>query len=189
MHIQKMKILLSILLVFVSAVCLAEPPNKAEQELDIREATFRYQFGNNASGQQKNTKNYYLSIDAGDKKTDPDDAFLKRFTGSPPVKKVSECDESVIQGVVDKKTGEPGLVFRTGAIKWISDTEVEVSGGYYEGNLSSSGNTYYLKRDADKWKVIKNVMQRISWTQPMPNHSVERRSYGKFRLPTAAAHA
>jgi hypothetical protein len=178
--------LLSILLVFSSSVCIASPPDKVEQELDIREATFRYQFGNNASGQKTNTKNYCLSIDAGDKKTDPDDAFLKRFTGSPAVKKLSACDKSGMHGVVDKKTGERGLMFHTGAIKWVSDTEVEVSGGYYEGGLSSSGNTYYLKREAGKWKVIRDVMQWISWTQPMPGHSIEQGSSDTLRLPTAA---
>jgi hypothetical protein len=163
MHILKMKTLLGLLLIFVFSVCLAELPNNAAQELDIREATFRYQFGKNASYQQQGAKNYYLAVESGDKQTDPDDAFMKRFTGNnPPVKKVSECDAWPDKGVVDMKTGEQGIIFKTGAIKWLSDNEVEVSGGYYENGLSASGNTYYLKRVDGKWKVTKGVMHWIA---------------------------
>jgi hypothetical protein len=158
-----MKTFLALLLVLVFSACVAESAKKAAEELDIREATYRYQFGKNASGQQQSAKSYYLSLDAGDKRKDPDDGFIKRFAdNTPPVKKVSECDASANKGVVDKKTGERGLIFSTGAIKWVSDTEVEVSGGYYEAGESSSGNTYYLKKVEGKWKVIKDVQQWIS---------------------------
>lgn len=158
-----MKPLLTLILVCVSSVCLAEPPNKAAEELDIREATFRYQFQKNASGQQQHAKSYYLAIQVDGKPTDPDDAFMKRFAGNnPPVKKRSECDTSTGKGAIDKKTGQLGLVFNTGPIKWVSDTEVEVSGGYYEAGLSASGNTYYLKKVHGKWRVVKDVMVWIS---------------------------
>jgi hypothetical protein len=158
-----MKALVTILLTFASLVGCPQAPNKAAEELDIRETTFRYQFGKNASGQQQSAKSFYLAVSADDKQTDPDDAFIERFAGNePPVKKVSECDSSGA-GVVDKKTGESGLIFKTGAIKWVSDTEVEISGGYYEAGLSASGNTYYLKKVNGKWTVIKDVMHWISY--------------------------
>jgi hypothetical protein len=53
-------------------------------------------------------------------------------------------------------------MFNTGAIKWVSPTEVEIAGGYYEGILSASGNTYYLEKDDGKWKVLKDVLHWIS---------------------------
>lgn len=72
---------------------------------------------------------------------------MKRFIGhKPSVKKASECETKPEKGVVDKKTGEHVLVFPIAEIKWVSDSEVEVSGGYYEGSLSASSNTYYLKK-------------------------------------------
>jgi len=158
-----MRAFLTILLALFSTACVAAPVNKAAEELDIREATFRYQFGKNASGQQQAAKNFYLAVPGGGKGTDPDDAFMKRFAGNKPtVKRLSECDSSDDKGVVDKKTGERGLIFTTGAIKWVSDTEVEISGGYYEAGLSASGNTYFLKKVDGKWKVIKDVMHWIS---------------------------
>lgn len=161
-RVPSMKAFLTVLLMFVSSVCVAEVPNKAVEELDIREVTFRYQFDKNASGQQQRAGAYYLAIAAGGKSSDPDDAFMERFAGNKPrVKKHSECDLLAEKGVVDKKSGEKGLVFHTDAIKWVTETEVEVAGRYYEANQSASGNTYYLKKLDGKWKVLKDVMHWI----------------------------
>ena len=138
--------------------------SSAAEEWDIREATFRYQFRKNASGQQQAAKVYCLELAVDGKRADPDDAFLKRFAGNkPPVKKGSECGMSAEQGVViDKETGASGLIFNTGDIQWVSDTEVEVSGGYYEASLSASGNVYSLKKVNGIWTVIKEKMTWIS---------------------------
>lgn len=123
----------------------------SEQEDDIREAVFRYQFDHNASGQQKRAQFYYLAV--GKKQADPTDEFMKRFADHhPPVRKVSEW----------KPKGRPGLVFRVSSIKWISDTKVEAEGGYYEGLLSSSGNTYIVVKRQGKWKVVHDRLDIIS---------------------------
>jgi ankyrin repeat protein len=74
----------------------------------VEEATFRYQFGNNASGQQSRTGVYFLSIsDKFGKSIDPSAELLKRFAGNRPrVSAVSQCKSSMDKGVVDVKTGE-----------------------------------------------------------------------------------
>jgi hypothetical protein len=41
----------------------------------------------------------------------------------------------------------------------------EVSGGYYEAELSASGNTYYMRKKDGKWVCEKNVMRWISKTR------------------------
>ena len=88
---------------------------------------------------------------------------MKRFANNEPrAKKVSACSSSEDKGVLDKKTGERGLIFRSGAVKWVSDDEVELSGGYYEAGLSSSGNVYVLKKVKGKWRVIRDTPQWIS---------------------------
>ena len=131
------------------------------QEDDIREAVFRWQFDHNVSGQQKRAKVYFLSV--GEKYGDPSDEFLKRFADNqPPVRKRSECTADAGKGVLDKKTGEQGLVFNVTRIQWKSDTEVEVEGGYYEAGLSASGNIYTLKKDQGKWKVVNDKLVEIS---------------------------
>lgn len=136
---------------------------KRAETLSIREATFRYQFQKNASGQQQKASAYFLTFSDGDENDYPDASFLKRFADvTPPVRSGKDCDSSAEKGVVDKVTGQRGLIFHVGAIKWISETEVEVSGGYYEAGLSSSGNTYYLKKKDGKWVVERDQMHWIS---------------------------
>ena len=117
------------------------------EALDIAEATFRYQFTNNASGAQQNAKAYFLSVF----EKDPSPEFLKRFgKHKPPVKKGSEF-----------KIGK-GLAFQVVTIKRVSKTKVEVSGGYYEAGLSSSGNTYFVEKKDGKWIVTSDKMHWIS---------------------------
>lgn len=127
-------------------------------EDDTREAVFRYEFAHNASGQQQNAKVYFLSLD---KDKDPSDAFMSRFKDhKPPVKKRSQATREA--EVIDKDTGERGLIFRATAIKQLDENKVTVDGGYYEAGLSSSGNTYTVERIKHKWVVTKDLMNWIS---------------------------
>ncbi len=117
------------------------------QMLDIAEATFRHQFTHNASGQQQKSSAYCLTLFG----KDPDAGFLARFKDhKPPVQKGSEFVEG------------KGLKFHISKIKRISASKVEVSGGYYEGGLSSSGNTYLLELKDGKWIVAEDKMLWIS---------------------------
>ncbi len=124
-------------------------PIKTEQQenLDICEAVFRYQFKHNASGAKQNAKAYFLEI----LRKDPSPEFLARFKdNAPPVKKGSEF-------AIGK-----GLKFKVGGIKRLNDSKVEVSGGYYEGGLSSSGCTYSVVLKDKKWVVTERKMLWIS---------------------------
>ncbi|HET9407395.1 MAG TPA: hypothetical protein VFO39_09170 [Candidatus Sulfotelmatobacter sp.] len=137
------------------------------QEDDIREAVFRYEFRHNSSIQGQRAGVYCLSI--GEKNTDPPDDFIKRFVGfKPPVRKASDCSTDPYSGVVEKKTGKQGLVFRVRSIKWLSDTEVQVIGGYFENGLSASGDTYTLIRTPEKWRVSK---ARTNWISYAGDHA------------------
>jgi hypothetical protein len=149
------------LLVGFASLGLAADKSRENQTGDIREAVFRWQFDHNASGQQKKAQVYFLEI--GQKGGDPSDEFMKRFVDhKPPVRKVSACSADAGKGVLDKTTGEKGLIFRVTSIDWKSDTEVDVQGGYYEAGESASGNTYTLKKEKGKWKVTNDKMHWIS---------------------------
>jgi len=138
------------------------PPSKldltaAEQD-DIREAVFRYEFENNASGQKRNAKVYFLSLG---KDKEPDDAFIARFKGhKPPVKKRSQSSGEL--EVFDKETGERGLIFSAVMIKVVDANKVKVDGGYYEAELSASGDVYTVERKDGKWIVTDDRMLWIS---------------------------
>jgi hypothetical protein len=150
-----------VLFAFIS-IASGEDKARESQTDDIREAVFRWQFEHNASGQQQKAKVYFLQIGEKDK-GDPSDQFMKRFVQhKPSVRKVSQCAADTRKGVLDKQTGEKGLIFRIAAIEWKSDTEVAVSGGYYEAGLSASGNTYTVKKVDGKWTVTKDEMHWIS---------------------------
>ena len=160
-----MKIMRALILLFAFAfAAVAADGKRHEQEDAVREAVFRYQFTNNAAHgpatAEKKIEAYYLSI--GEKDADPADAFMNRFAGNkPPVRKVSECSMAKMR-VTDKQTGKRGLIFRVSLIKWISDTEAEVKGGYYEDGLSASGNTYRVKKKGGTWQITKDTMDWIS---------------------------
>jgi len=141
--------------------CMPTVAARLHQEDEIWEAVFRYQFLNNASGQQKRAAVYCLSIGES---ADPSDEFMKRFAEyQPPVRKISECNVGGFDGVVDKNTHKRGLIFRVGSMNWISGTEVEARGGYFEGGLSASGNTYTVRKGLlGQWMVSEDKMNWIS---------------------------
>lgn len=129
------------------------------RDLDIREAALRYMFRHNASGQQLQAHVYCIGLPD----IDPSAAFVARLGDvRPTVKPISACDAGAGDGVLDKATGQLGLIFHAGAIRWIDADHAELDGGYYEAGLSASGNTYYLQRQNGAWLVTKDVMHWIS---------------------------
>ena len=134
-----------------------DKPTIAED--DIREAVFRYQFSHNASAQQQQAGVYFLSVGRDE---DPSGEFMDRFKGHrPPVERVSQASTQA-GGVADKKTGRRGIIFRVTDIKWISENEAEVEGGYLEGSQSASSNVYRVRFERDGWVVIEDRLKRIA---------------------------
>jgi len=135
--------------------------DRLAQEDSIREVVFRYQFDHNESGVKNDAAVYCLSLSDG--RTDPSDQFIMRFKGNqPPVLKVSKCGWWSDTVPIDVTTGRRGLIFRVTGIRWISGKEVEVTGGYYEGGLSASGDTYRVVRQHGNWSVSEDKMNWIS---------------------------
>ncbi|MGA1871053.1 MAG: hypothetical protein ACMUJM_21170 [bacterium] len=129
---------------------------KTKEEEDIMEATFRYQFLHD----QYKTEVYFLSRGQNQ---DPTDEFMNRFEDhKPPVKKVSESRKTATEGVIDRDTGEKGVIFNIQSIMWISESEVHVEGDDYRGNVGASGSTYYLKKENGKWIVMEARMHWIA---------------------------
>lgn len=148
------KITFLALLLALTACASAGPVPSTEAQTaatgDIAEAVFRYQFQHNASSLQERADRYCLSLPG---ERSPEAAFLQRFDGNkPPVLGVDECR---------RKSGK-NLLFRVQRLDWRSDTEVWVSGGYWEGNLSSSAESYRVRLKDGKWVVDGARMEAIS---------------------------
>ena len=140
----KALLLISVLIAF-TACASAGPVPSSEAQLaatsEIAEAVFRYQFRHNASSLQERADRYCLSLPG---ERSPDAAFLQRFDGNTPsVMGVEEC----------RRMSGKNLLFRVQRLDWRSDDEVWVTGGYWEGNLSSSGESYRVRRKDGKWVV------------------------------------
>jgi len=148
------------LLLILTSCASPDFNDRASTENDIREAVFRYQFD---IWKDHGAAAYYLDF-SEKKRIDPPADFMHRFAGHfPPVKKVSQCMvRNLGEGVIDSETEEHGLIFRATSIKRMSDTEVEVSGGYYENGKSASGNTYTVQWRNGKWHVTKDCLHWIS---------------------------
>ena len=125
----------------------------------VYEAVLRHQFDKNASGQQQTVKTYFVEIEGADPASD----FLARFSDiGPHVKPASEGFYRSDSAVFDKATKSTALLFRLKKIIWLNSNTAEVEGGYYEGNLSSSGNSYRVKRSNGKWIVESDTLKWIS---------------------------
>jgi hypothetical protein len=135
--------------------------NKADEELQIQQTVFRYQFEHNAAANKYDI--FCIAISKG--KTDSD-APTKLIQGLNDVRhkvvKSSDCDENAGNGVIERASGKPALMLNVGQVKWLTEDEAVVEGGYYEASLSASGNTYGLKKMSGVWKVIKDQMNWIS---------------------------
>lgn len=148
--------------------------NSIKNNNNIYETAFIYIFNHNVSELKTDAKCYYLSVSKISERKDPSEELLKKFKNyNPPVKKVS--DSMIAQGlskdwkrgqktnfVKDKITGELGIIFFISEIKWISDKEVEVTGGYFEHALSGSTNLYKIIRKDGNWIVKEEKAINVS---------------------------
>lgn len=163
--LSRLSLLAATFVVATVGSAMAVSPAPAGIDPDIAEATFRYQFMHNESGQQSGAHVYCIGFE---RKTalggwdDPPPSLVSRFSDvSPPVKAVSECSASQ-HGVRDRETGADGLIFEISTVTCTSDTQCVAEGGYYEAGLSASGDSYYLEKTNGKWAVTKDVMHWIS---------------------------
>lgn len=135
------------------------------QVLAIDEMVYRYQFDEHAPGAQPGTVTFCVARTTRTDElpwTDPPEALLRRFAGHvPAVKKVSLCQVN-LGGDRDSQTGLPAIVFRVAPAQWQSDTEVLVEGGYHAHGLSASGETYRLRYEGLRWRVVEVIWRWIA---------------------------
>ena len=80
------------------------------------------------------------------------ESLLRRFANHRPP----------VHGETDCPSGEGVLTFQVRSVKWLSEDEVEAIGGYHEGNLSSSTESFRVAREAGRWVVKESRLLVIS---------------------------
>jgi hypothetical protein len=135
--------------------------NKADKELQIQQAVFRYQFGHNAAANKYEI--FCIAIREGKTASDAPAKLIQGLNDAThKVVKSSDCNENEGNGVTERASGKPALMLNVGQVEWLATDEVVVEGGYYEASLSSSGNTYRLKKISGAWRVVQDQMNWIS---------------------------
>jgi hypothetical protein len=146
-------ILISVLMtVMATAPALqkgAGESTRAEQEDDIREAVFRYQFKN----ADLLVAYHFLSVNG----KNPSAALLQRFHDEqPPALPVSDSEivKKPMRMVQNRNDYKQGVLFNVGQIKWISDAKVDVDGGFACGDFCDEfSGVYHLTKQGNKWAV------------------------------------
>jgi hypothetical protein len=154
---MKTKICL-LVFVLVTSVASCVATHNIKPEDDIREVTFRYQFSpwlRQIPEQELGRMIFFLAV--GENKEDPGKEFMGRFINNKPAVKTRSHATGGLQGVKDRDTGQPGVIFYVSKIKWLKETEVEVEGAYFGHGQSSSRSTYTLAKKNDKWVVMKEA--------------------------------
>jgi len=143
---------LLIALILAPAVLPQSSQTPAETNLgrlDLFEAVIRYQI---KSWEEQRADTYCIAING----IDAESALLDRLRPFP-VERASAChrlNQKPVMPVVDAKQKE-SVIFNLGIIRNLSDSEVEVEGGYFCGNLCMAQGTYHVVREPSGWRVLR----------------------------------
>jgi hypothetical protein len=145
-------------------------PLAGEAEAAVTEAVFRHLLRPRRDGTA-----CFLSVGAAEDH-DPDDAFMERFTGyQPPVRPVSEATRAgtsppgpasspaAFPGqVIDRRTGQPGLILRVHRLTWLGESEARVEASTFAHGLAARGWLYHIVREGDRWVIDEVVLDWIA---------------------------
>jgi hypothetical protein len=148
--VQPLFICFLLVLIIQSYVQAQEPTRKATTA-DVYEAVVRYQI----KSWNLAASSYCVMID----NSDAEKVFLKRFNPLP-VKPASDCKKKntkigkiTLMNVVDKATGKRSVIFDLDSIRWVTETEAVVEGGYQCASQCMAGGNYHLIYDGTHWVV------------------------------------
>jgi hypothetical protein len=83
---------------------------------------------------------------------DPSDAVIARIRAAGiPARKASEAGRDGQTYVVDKASGEVGVIYYAGALRWLSDSKVEVIEGSTCASLCGGFTEFIMTKKDGKW--------------------------------------
>jgi len=115
--------------------------------LDIYEAVVRYQI----ESWQQEAHTYCVEINGAD----PDPAFLQHLRplhvkGASACRKQNDKRQMI---VLDRKM-KGSVIFKLGMVQDLTESQVELDGGYLCGNLCMAQGNYRVVHEASGWRVV-----------------------------------
>jgi hypothetical protein len=96
------------------------------------------------------------------KEFDPPAAVVDRLRSAGiPARNASESVMNSIGGVADNRTGEAGVVYSAGLVRWISDYRVEARRACRAGNLAGGASYCIMRKSNGAWrdgKIVRSVV-------------------------------
>jgi hypothetical protein len=95
-------------------------------------------------------------FDSVNKQIDPSDKFLQRVHAlGIPARKASQAARDDQTRVVDRTTGELGVIYYAGVHRWLSNSSVEVTQGVTCASLGGGFSEFIMKKKDGKWTRTK----------------------------------
>lgn len=132
----------------VSPQASQTPAEANSVRLDLFEAVVRYQI----ESWQQSADTFCIAING----VDAESTLLDRLRPLP-VERASTChklNQKPVMPVVDAKQKE-SVIFNLGTIRNLSESEVQVEGGYFCGNLCMAQGTYHVVHETSGWRVLR----------------------------------
>jgi len=131
---------------------------RSSEEINIRETALLHEL----AFRDTNRVVFVSFSDSQGHPFDPLSDFLQRLHAAGiPAREGSQSSMDSRGGVADKVTGESGVVYSAGIIRWISDSRVEVRRACHAGNLAGGATHFIMKKKGDKWQETKTTRQVI----------------------------
>jgi hypothetical protein len=125
---------------------------RAAEEGKVSEAALLYEL----TLRDTNRLVFVSLFDSQNRVFDPPDNFVERLQAAGiPARKASQSSRDVHTRVVDKFTGEPGIIYSAGVLRWINNTKVVVRRGCDVANLAGGATDCVMEMKDGKWQETK----------------------------------
>jgi hypothetical protein len=129
---------------------------QAARDADLLETVLRHEIG---PDQRKDSDPIFVAFSTGEAKLDKE--ILKRLASYYPV--ITAVTYEFQPGrVLLEPMERHRTIFFAGPVRWISETEAEVRGGYYSGRLDPATYVYSVKMISGKWKVTGEKLASVA---------------------------
>jgi hypothetical protein len=87
---------------------------------------------------------------------DPSDTAISRIRSAGiPARKASESTTGEHTSVIDKASGNQGVIYYAGVVRWLSNSKVEVITGSTCASLGGGFTVFIMKKEDGKWMRTK----------------------------------